>query len=874
MRQLDGRAAISELCTAVDFVLGRIGQAGQHDGEAELLGALLIRRQRAVDRFLYLQRTGLARIGELGFLSLAVLNSAGIAGFGGSEIVVSGFCYCIGDAGGQAGGGLAFAVLQRNRRCRTVGEGHIAVGAVDRLIAQRDVEGEGLLQIRREIRHDGLAYYQVTRLARIGERRLALRGADGAGPFKARRISREIAIRRFCYGIPGADRQSGDFNLLIVRQLDGRAAISELCTAVDFVLGRIGQAGQHDGEAELLGALLIRRQRAVDRFLYLQRTGLARIGELGFLSLAVLNSAGIAGFGGSEIVVSGFCYCIGDAGGQAGGGLAFAVLQRNRRCRTVGEGHIAVGAVDRLIAQRDVEGEGLLQIRREIRHDGLADLQVADDAGVGDGAAGCHTSFRFSVRRGVVRPGDRFLDGVDNVLRLIADRLGLGQADPAGLPSFVLPFGLRGTGFRRAVQHDGLAGVYAIGKQCEGHLRACGRIICAVGVLPGLVCRHHDGAVSDYALIRSRAAADAVACRHSVFGDRILISCICALILKRGQVLIGIGPAIAVLGDLGLNPAHLGLIPPERQGQRVGTQAKRVVIVIPDLSHSDISRLDVVIIGDRILAVGSRKRTFDLFTRFRGIPVRNAFRCSIDLVKIIAFICLLGGDHFLKHEIRAAHQVGEADVPAGLDLHRHGRAVISIPVARRIAILHFFRRAGDPLIHDHGRSAIRRGREPDLFTIIRTSQFHSKDEIFVTGNRLIGIVLARQHLRQVQPASALVGGRQRGNRLIHPIEMAGISKCQTIIGSSVHHKPLIDSAVLDAVRYLAVLQAQQIGIHIVNFHRTDDRHVQLPVISQVFRFIEGELVAGGFQGHLASTVIHRHDTDGDIGRTFPVRRRH
>ena len=94
------------------------------------------------------------------------------------RIGLLGLGHGVADALGQVARGLGLAVGQREGR-NAVGEGHVAKGAADRGVGQRDREVELTGSVRRYVGHDGLGNGEVAGLVDVGELEDSLIGGRG-----------------------------------------------------------------------------------------------------------------------------------------------------------------------------------------------------------------------------------------------------------------------------------------------------------------------------------------------------------------------------------------------------------------------------------------------------------------------------------------------------------------------------------------------------------------------------------------------------------------------------------------------------------------------------------------------------------------------
>ena len=289
----------------------------------------------------------------------------------------------------------AFAVLGQNALVGSHPVGHAADDSLDLHVEFLVGIRTGLVLI---VDEEVLEDLQAALLAGVGEGRFGSRVADGAGVAREGRL--EPVRRGLCHGVAHAVGQILDGQALAALQLEGLADAVGEDDAHACLVGAAGLAEvlvQRHLEGEFL--VLILSQRAGDRLADLQFARLAGVlkgrglcgsaADLGGIGAVRLVGVLIVG-GGGEVVVHSLNHLPARALGDAGQGDGLAAVQVNGRL-AVHEGVAAIGAAQLLgcsvgrVGQFHREGEVLILVGGNAADDGLADLQVAQLAGVGEG---------------------------------------------------------------------------------------------------------------------------------------------------------------------------------------------------------------------------------------------------------------------------------------------------------------------------------------------------------------------------------------------------------------------------------------------------------------------------------------------------------
>ena len=118
-------------------------------------------------------------------------------------------------------------------------------------------------------------------------------------------------------------------------------------------------------------------------------------------------------------------------------------------------------------------------------------------------------------------------------------------------------------------------------------------------------------------------------------------------------------------------------------------------------------------------------------------------------------------------------------------------------------------------------------------------------------------------LDQVQGAAADVGGEQRGAVLIGGVVLGRIAVLDPVIRSTVHfHIVLIAGG--DVGRNVCFIQEDEHGQRAVDIHGVHDVGLEFPVIGEVARFLQLEVMSFGEHVDRSLILIDGHQTDGDI----------
>ena len=231
--------------------------------------------------------------------------------------------------------------------------------------------------ICRQVGDHRLRYFQIARLAGVGEGRRALLSADRS-VCSVGRISREAVHCLLCNSIGHIGRQACCCHLPAILQLEGRYAVREGHSAVGPVDRSVAQR-----YSELELNVLIRCCIGVHRLAHFQVAHFAGVGEFRFAQ-GRADRSGVTGMSGQRKACRRrFSDGVGNAGRQTGDCLTLAALQGDST-HAVCELDFAERTVDGRIAKGYGKRKLRIRIRCRIGNDGLAQLQIADIPGVSE----------------------------------------------------------------------------------------------------------------------------------------------------------------------------------------------------------------------------------------------------------------------------------------------------------------------------------------------------------------------------------------------------------------------------------------------------------------------------------------------------------
>ena len=334
------------------------------------------------NRLLHLELSGLARVGNGNGLGLFIGDGVGrLALAAGGKVIIRLFGDGVLHTLCKASGLCVFTVLQ-GERSHTIGEGHVAIGAVNRLVVQLNGKAKVLRFVTLNIRRHQLAHGEATLGLGVGEYHfLRLFGyllvCNVAG---IRGYIRVIML--FFHSIGNAQRQLfGRYRLAIAKR-KGCNAIRELHVAVGLIARGVDTVvGQRNGKVEVL--LLVGRRGADHALRYTKPARFARVGKGHFLGgIRNYRIAGLALDGSGEARVGFLFNRIGKISGHPGCGLCLSTLEREP-CLTVDKVHLSVGLGNALVAELYQKAEGDVPIALRVGGHDLRHLESARLARVG-----------------------------------------------------------------------------------------------------------------------------------------------------------------------------------------------------------------------------------------------------------------------------------------------------------------------------------------------------------------------------------------------------------------------------------------------------------------------------------------------------------